>query len=56
MPEMPKLVWRLESRREWFIVSKAALRSSETSKEGWLLSAARLMLLRLSSRSAVSVE
>jgi hypothetical protein len=41
VPEMPKLVgaWRVELR-EWFIVSQAALTSSETNNEGWLLSAA----------------
>jgi hypothetical protein len=33
---MWKLVWSLESRREWSIASKAALGSSETSIEGWL--------------------
>jgi hypothetical protein len=40
VPEMPKLLWSLESRMECFIVSKAALRSSEMSNEGWLLLAA----------------
>jgi hypothetical protein len=48
VPEMPKLVWSLENRMEWSVVSKAALRPSETSNEGWLLSAAWYMLRRLS--------
>ena len=51
----PKLVWSLEIRSEWSIVSKAARRSSETSIVGLLLSAASYFMLRV-RRSAVSVE
>jgi hypothetical protein len=55
VPEMLKLVWSRERRRELSIMSKAALGSSGTSNEGWLLSAAWQMLFRLTRRAA-SVE
>jgi hypothetical protein len=54
-PATPKSEYSLASKVLWSMVSKAALRSSETRTVGWLLSAAEYMLLR-EFRRAVSVE
>ena len=40
LPETPKLAWSLDQEYGVVMVSKAALKSSDTSTVGWLVSAA----------------